>query len=259
MPGFSLSSVDGLLFDLDGVLFVGDRPIDGAQETLDGLRKHGVPCRFLTNTTTRSFDSLYEKIQGLGLNIGKGEVFSPPRIAARYLRKMGAPRCLLVLEEDTAKEFAEFPQDDKHPEVIVIGHYGNRWTYDLLNRLFKLVMDGAEIVALHKGRFWQTDEGLTLDIGAFVAGLEHATGKKATVIGKPSPTFFRLALEDMGVEPERAAMIGDDIVNDIKGAQDAGMTGILVKTGKYRPDYVAKSDVKPDFIFDSVADLQKYL
>ncbi len=141
----------------------------------------------------------------------------------------------------------------------MIGHYGNRWNYDLLNHLFKLIMDGAEMLALHKGRFWQTENGLTLDIGAFVAGLEHATGKKAIVIGKPSPTFFRLALEDMGVEPDRAVMIGDDIINDIKGAQDAGMTGILVKTGKYRPDYVSKSDVKPDLVLDSVADLQNYL
>lgn len=259
MAPFSLPAVDGLLFDLDGVLYISDNLIEGALETIDALKKHGVPCRFLTNTTTRSFDSLYEKIHTFGLNIDKPEVFSPPRIAARYLRKMGAPRCLLILEEDTAREFAEFPQDDRHPEVIVLGHYGNRWNYDLLNHLFHLVMDGAEMVALHKGRFWQTEDGLALDIGAFVAGLEHATGKQATVIGKPSPTFFRLALEDMGVEPVRAAMVGDDIINDIKGAQDAGMLGILVKTGKFRTDYIAKSNVKPDLILDSIKDLLAYL
>ena len=109
------------------------------------------------------------------------------------------------------------------------------------------------MIALHKGKFWQTEDGLQMDIGAFVAGLEYVTGQTATVIGKPSRTFFETALIDMGVKPARAAMIGDDIDSDIGGAQAAGMKGILVKTGKYREELVNKSSVKPNVVVDSIS------
>lgn len=259
MASFSLDSVRGFLFDLDGVLFVGNQVIEGAIETVEHLKKNHFPCRFVSNTTTRSLDSLYKKVSRLGLPIQKREILTPPRIAAMYLREKGRPRCLLILEDDTKTEFAEFPVDEENPEVIVVGHYGNRWNYDLLDRLFKMVMRGAELVALHKGRFRQVAEGLKLDIGAFVTGLEYVTGKEATVIGKPSQMFFELALQDLGLPANQVAMVGDDIYNDIGGARNAGMSGILVKTGKYRGDFVSNSSVIPDLIIDSVASLREML
>ncbi|UCD63781.1 MAG: TIGR01458 family HAD-type hydrolase [Candidatus Zixiibacteriota bacterium] len=255
----SLGDIGGLLFDLDGVLFVGDTVVDGAVETVAYIKSKGIPCRFVTNTTTRSLDSLYQKTSRLGFDIDKDEIISPPRIAARYLRKKGRPSVLLILEEGTKQEFSEFPKDDVNPDFIVIGHYSDRWNYTLLNRLFHLIMNGAGLLALHKGRFWQTDKGLTLDIGAFVTGLEYSTGATATVIGKPSETFFKLALESIGVEAEKAAMVGDDIVSDIGGAQKAGLKGVLVKTGKYRQEVADSSDVTPDLTIDSVASLRDLL
>ena len=117
-----------------------------------------------------------------------------------------------------------------------------------MNKVFGMVIRGAEMVALHKGRYWQMEDGLRMDIGAFVAGLEYVTGKSATVIGKPSESFFSLVLEDLGLGAGEVVMIGDDIINDIQGAQKAGMQAVLVKTGKYRPELVETSDVKPDLI-----------
>lgn len=259
MGGFSLKNVRGFLFDLDGVLYVEDTLIEGAAETIDYIKSRNIPCRFLTNTTTRSLDALYQKTNRLGLNIGKDEIFTPAKIAARYLRKKGKPRLLLLLQENTKLEFAGFPQDETNPEVIVIGHYSDRWNYTLLNRLFHLIMNGAELLALHKGRYWQTDKGLTLDIGAFVTGLEYATGTVATVVGKPSEGFFRLAVEDMGIEPQQTVMVGDDINSDIGGAQFAGLAGVLVKTGKYREEIARKSSIQPQLVIDSVATLKKLL
>ena len=118
-----------------------------------------------------------------------------------------------------------------------------------------MVRGGAEIVALHKGRYWQTEHGLQVDIGVFVAGLEYATGKPATVIGKPSATFFRMGLKDLGVDPESVVMVGDDIEADVGGAQRAGVRGVLVRTGKYRPDDLERSDLAPDAVITSIADL----
>ena len=93
----------------------------------------------------------------------------------------------------------------------------------------------------------------------FVAGLEYVSGSKATIVGKPSTDFFDLALKSMDLPPGKVAMIGDDIDSDVGGGQNAGLLGILVKTGKYREDYVAESDVEPDAIIDSFADLPRRL
>ena len=254
-----LKHTKGFLFDLDGVLFIGDAVIPGAIETVQYLKNNNYPCRFLTNTTTRSFDSLYEKLNRLSLPIEKNELFSPPKIAVHYLKQIGKPSLCLILEDDTKSEFSDFPVNEQTPDYIVIGHYSDRWNYDLMQRLFDMVMNGSKILALHKGRYWQTDQGLTLDIGAFVAGLEHATGQKAIVIGKPSETFFKIALDDIGIKSADAVMIGDDIINDIKGAQEAGLKTILVKTGKYRQELIERANVTPDAIIDSIAKLQELL
>ncbi len=255
MPGFSLKKARGFLFDLDGVLYVGDRAVPGAVEAIDFIRSKGIPCRFTTNTTTRSLESLHRKVTAFGLPVEKKEIFSATTAAAVYLRHKGSPACFFMLTEDPLKDFAEFPTSDTEPEYVVVGDVGKRWGYDLMNKVFNMLVNGAELIALHKGRYWQMEDGLRMDIGAFVAGLEYVTGKTATVIGKPSLAFFMYALEDMGLSAGKVVMVGDDINNDIGGAQKAGMKAVLVKTGKYREDLVAHSDIKPDLVIESIADL----
>lgn len=249
--------IEAILFDLDGVLFIGDKPIEGAIKTINYLKSKNIPLRFLTNTTTQSFDSLFEKISGMGLPVEKSELFAPPKMAAEYLKKFGNPTVKLILTESTAREFESFEKSDDNPDYIVMGHFEDKWDYDLMQNLFDLVMNGSKMLALHKGRFWQTESGLTLDIGAFVIGLEHATGQKAVSIGKPSETFFKIALDDIGLDANDAIMIGDDLTNDIMGAQNAGIKAMLVKTGKFRQEILDSSDTKPDLVIESVAELEK--
>lgn len=249
----------GLLFDLDGVLYVGDEPIEGARETIGWIKAKGIPARFLTNTTTRSLATLYEKLQRLELPIELDEVFSPPRIAAEWLRKKGSPSVLLVLNDDTRHEFDEFTEDPDKPDYLVLGDNGNNWDYLLLNRLFNLLLEGSEMLALHKGKMWKTEQGMRMDIGAFVTGLEYTSGKKATVIGKPEKPFFELAIASMKLSPSDTVMIGDDINNDIRGAKAVGARAILVRTGKYREELVKRAAVQPDLVIDSVADLKELL
>lgn len=254
-----LRNIKGLLFDLDGVLYIGERPIDGAVEAVRQLKQRGIPCRFTTNTTVRSLESLYRKLVGLGLPVERDEVFGVIRAALSYLRARGKPTCHFLLTEGPLADFAEFPQDSDNPEIVLMGDLGKSWNWEMVNDVFRMLVAGAELVALHKGRYWQTENGLRIDIGAFVAGLEYATGKTATVIGKPSQEFFRLALEDMGLPASEVAMIGDDINSDIGGAQQAGMRGILVRTGKYREELVRASEVTPDLVIDSIANLPALL
>jgi HAD superfamily hydrolase (TIGR01458 family) len=254
-----LSGIKGLLGELDGTLFVDDQLIPGAAEAVERLKFSRLRVRFTTNTTTKSLASFHRKLMSLGLPIASTEVFGVIQAAQLHLRRLGSPTCKLVLSEDPGTDFAEFPQSNTRPDYIIICDTGKTWDYLLMNELFKLVMGGARMIALHKGKYWQTGDGLQMDIGALIAGLEYVTGQTATVIGKPSTEYFRLAAESLGLPPEQLAMVGDDIESDVGGAQAVGMTGILVRTGKYREALAAQSAVRPDLVVDSIAELDRLL
>lgn len=152
-------------------------------------------------------------------------------------------------------ENAEISIAEEDVDFVVVGDAGRDFTFERLNKALRLILDGAEILALEMDRYWRESEGLVLSTGPFVAALEYATGKKAEVMGKPSRQFFELALKDLGKRPKDAAMIGDDILTDVLGAQAMGMKGILVKTGKYRADLLAGSGITPDLVLESLAEL----
>ena len=255
----ALSSLKGILFDLDGVLYVGSKPIEGAIEAVARIRASGIPCRFVTNTSTLSLASLQHKINALGFSIPTNEIISAPQATLFYLQRQHDPVCRLLLADNIKKDFAQFRQSDTDVDYVVVGDIGTAWTYPLLNEVFNSLMQGAKLIAIHKNRFWQTEQGLQMDIGAFIDGLEYASGTQAMIIGKPSADFFRIALDDMGLQAADVAIIGDDIDADVAGGQRAGLKGILVKTGKYRQAYADASAVKPDLLIDSVADLPAML
>lgn len=257
--GMSTPIPKGILFDLDGVLYVGSQAIDGAIEAVARIRASGMPCRFVTNTSTLSLDSLQHKINALGFDVDRSEIFSAPQAAVLYLRQQPDAICRLLLKDDVKRDFDEFRQSALDANHIVVGDIGDAWSYRLLNEVFQCLSRGARLIAIHKNRFWQTEAGLQMDIGGFVEALEYASGVTAMIIGKPSRDFFQMALTDMGLAAGEAAIIGDDIDADVGGGQDAGLRGILVKTGKYRQAYAEKSQVKPDWVIDSIEALPALL
>lgn len=248
-------NVKGLLFDLDGVLYIDSQPIPGAIDAIANIRARGLPCRFITNTSTLSLASLQNKLAKLGFDIPAQEIISAPQAALLYLRQQRDPVCRLLLAEDVREDFMEFRQSDTEAQYIVIGDIGNAWNYDLMNEVFNCLMRGASLIAIHKNRFWQTEQGLRMDIGGFVQALEYASGCGTMLIGKPSADFFHAALDDLGLPPSEVAVIGDDIDTDVGGAQQAGMKGVLVRTGKYRQNYVDASAIQPDMVLNSIVDL----
>jgi len=258
MKPADISAADAFLFDMDGVWFVGDRAIPGAARTLARIRELCKPLRIVTNTTTRTRDQLAAKLQGLGFDIRPDEIVNSVHAAVLYLKTQGSPSCHLIVADNIRPLFAAFPTSGT-PDFVVIGDVGDEWSYAVLNEAFRMVMGGARMLALHKGRYWQVEEGLRLDMGAFVAGLEYATGSEAIIAGKPSRTMFDAALADMGVDASRAIMVGDDILSDVGGAMAAGIRGVLVKTGKYRESLAADSGVTPHLVIESVAALADLL
>lgn len=243
------------------MLYVGDAPVAGARETLAFLEEREVPFRFVSNTTRRSRRSIAERLAGLGYRIPADLIVTSPVAAVARMRERGQRRCFLLTTGDVREDFEQegIAVAEEDVDVVIVGDAGENFTYDRMNAAFRLLENGAELVALEKDRYWMGGDGLMLSAGPFVAGLEYAAGVRAEVMGKPSQAFFALALREMGVSPDGAAMIGDDIFTDVGGAQAAGLAGILVKTGKYREEVVRRSGVTPDLVIESLAALPEYL
>ncbi|MBE9553486.1 MAG: TIGR01458 family HAD-type hydrolase [Proteobacteria bacterium] len=229
-------TIRGVLLDIGGVLYVGDQPVDGAREALEGLRAAGLALRFITNTTSSPKRSVLDKLARMGFDIEPQELFTPAAAARDWLAVRGCTPWLLVAEP----LLEDFPDRDGEPDTVVIGDAGPGFTYEALNRAFRLIMDGAPLIALAKNRYFMQPDGLTLDAGAFVTALEFAAGVEATVLGKPAPDFFIAALSSIGCPAGEAVMIGDDWESDVDCAMEAGLGGILVKTGKYAQGDEAK-------------------
>jgi HAD superfamily hydrolase (TIGR01458 family) len=249
-------SIRGLLIDLDGVLYQGGKAIPGACEAIEYLTRKKVPFRCISNTTRKCRKTLCSQLSAMGFAIPKEDIFTPPQAAITRMKNAGKNRFYLLATGDVDQDFIEAGiRTSAEVDYVIVGDAGDVASYNNLNTAFRLLMEGAELIALEKDRYWMAHDGLSLSAGPFVSALEFATGKTAVVMGKPSKTFFDLALRDLDLLPGEAAMIGDDIHTDVGGAQAAGMTGILVRTGKFRGDILQKSLVKPDRILDSIANL----
>jgi HAD superfamily hydrolase (TIGR01458 family) len=250
-----MKNIKGFLIDLDGVIYIEEQTIPGAVEAVNWLRQQAFSVRFLTNTTMHSRDTLVAKLSRFGIQADPGEMFSTAVVAAKWLADKGISRVQLLLTEDAKKDFDGFEITDSQPEVVVVGDLGPGFTFDILNRAFLSVKAGAQLVALQRGRWWQTKSGLAIDAGAFVVALEYATETEAELIGKPNRAYFEMALADIGLDPAHVAMVGDTVDSDISGAQAVGMPTILVRTGNYAIDAQKPLPVQPDWTIDSIADL----
>jgi HAD superfamily hydrolase (TIGR01458 family) len=256
-----MKDVRGFLIDLDGVLYVGDKEIEGARESIELLWDRNYRFRFVSNTTRKCRNTIAEQLSSMGFDIPVEYIFTPPLAAVACMKNAGKHHCYLLTTGDVYRDFEhEYICDTgSGVDFVIIGDAGDKLTYDSMNTAFRHLMNGADLIALEKDRYWMAPGGISLSAGPFVQALEFATGKTATIVGKPSKTFFNLALSDMGLCADQVAMIGDDILTDIGGARTMGIKGILVRTGKYRKNAADHSLVKPDCIIDSIAQLRDIL
>jgi HAD superfamily hydrolase (TIGR01458 family) len=219
----------------------------------------------LTNTTSRTRGSIAGTLASAGFPLAAEDILTAPAVTAAYLAEHhpGA-RCSLLNSGDIREDLAgvtllDEADTDTVPDVVIVGGAGPEFDYTALNRAFGHLQRGARLVAMHRNLYWRTDEGLELDSGAFLAGLEQAARTTAEITGKPAPAFFEAALAHLGVGAGEALMVGDDIESDVLAAQRAGVTGVLVKTGKYLPETHRAASGKPDHVLDSIADLPSLL
>jgi HAD superfamily hydrolase (TIGR01458 family) len=245
-----------ILIDIDGVLTVSWRPLPGAAEALTWLRDQGLPVALLTNTTSRTRASIAAALRETGFPVGVDDIVTAPAITAAYLAEhCPGARCLLLNSGDVREDLPGVRLVDDEPDVVVIGGAGPEFGYEALNLVFGHLRRGARLVAMHRNLYWRTDEGLRLDTGAFLEGLEKASGTEAEVVGKPAEAFFTTALAGLAADHAQALMVGDDIETDVLAAQRCGITGVLVKTGKYLPETHRHAIGSPDHVLGSFADV----
>lgn len=270
----ALHGVAGLILDADGVIILRGEAIPGALEAIADLEARGVPYRVVTN-----FSMAHRTTLAANLAARHGRPFDPDRLitassaAASYTAARYAGRPIVVVAApDARREFAGqdlVPLETAEPgrvDAVIIGDAGDDLSYRNMDALFGLIRGGADFLAMHRNPWWLTPKGPTLDAGAIVAGLEFAVGRRATVLGKPSPEVFRQALAgiraDRGTRTPAAAvaMVGDDPDADVRGAQRVGLRGILVLTGKTTADHVADARLgrgrrAPDAIAASLSEV----
>jgi HAD superfamily hydrolase (TIGR01458 family) len=242
------------------VIYEGDEPVAGAADAVAWLVEEGIAHLFLTNTTSRPRSALIEKLAGLGVDTTPDRILTPPVAAARWLETHAPGPAALFVPEATAAEFGDLPRLAADAESgaasVVLGDLGTAWDFATLNRAFRLLMAEPRpaFVALGMTRYWRAEDGLRLDVAPFVKALEHATGAEAVVLGKPAPAFFDTALDLLGLAAGECVLVGDDIVSDVGGAQEAGITGLLVRTGKFR-EADLEGAIRPDAVLHSFAEL----
>jgi phospholysine phosphohistidine inorganic pyrophosphate phosphatase len=254
----------GILFDLDGVFFVGDSAIAGGAETIRWLDAEHVPYLFVTNTTSHPRSHLVDTLERCGISTTPDRILTPAVAAREWLSEHGREPVALFVPDATAAEFGSLerlPRDaDGGAAAVVIGDLGEAWTFSEMNRAFRLLMGNPRpaLVALGMARYWRDTDGLVLDNGPFVQALAFASGLDPVVTGKPAGTFFELACHRLGTPHRQVVMVGDDIRGDVGGALDAGLQAVLVKTGKYHPSDL-RQRIHPDAVLESVADVPAWM
>jgi HAD superfamily hydrolase (TIGR01458 family) len=252
---------DGVLLDIDGVLTVSWEPLPGAVATIHWLQAEGIEFRLLTNTSSRTRREIAALLARAGMDLEEGHVLTAVTSAAGYLREHHAGLgCFVLNEGDIGEDLEGVARVDAgEAGVVLLGGAGPSVGYKEQNGAFRMAMAGTPIVALHRNLRFQTADGPALDMGAFIVGLEAATDSKVTVVGKPAPAFYAAALADIGMAADAVVMVGDDIHADVFGAQDVGISGALVKTGKFRPSDLQANTTQPDHVLTDIAQLPDLL
>jgi len=245
-----------ILIDFDGVIKLGDKPAPDAEKFFDFINENKIPACILSNSTLRTGELINEFFSSHRIKL------SIPAITAfdatvSFVKKNY--KKVQVYCRDYLIHFFEDMIDNENPEAIVIGDIKDKWNYQIMNDIFMKVFSGADLIAMHKNKYWNPHGELLIDAGAFIKGIEFATSKEAILIGKPSPLYFKSALEKIGANPEKEfIMLGDDLENDVNAAQSISGKGVLIYTGKTK--FPLKGNlIIPDLEINTLIEMIEYL
>ncbi len=261
----SSKKIKGILSDLDGTIYFKGKPIPGSIETILSLNEKGVKLLFFTNTDSKSPDTILKNLYNYGFNVKKEELFTPIIALKEFLSKKPASTLFLVTTEEVKEEFKKFSiikefENSKIPDYVIIGDFHDKWDVNQLNHAFKYVMKGAKLLGTQGNRYYLDKKAEpVLDTGSFVKMVANAANVEPLIFGKPSREYFLQALIKINLKAEEVIVIGDDIESDIQGAINAGLRGVLVRTGKGKFIDLDGLSIKPFKIIESFNQIFKIL
>ncbi|MBX6771165.1 MAG: TIGR01457 family HAD-type hydrolase [Chloroflexi bacterium] len=257
-----MADIRGVLFDLDGVIYLGARPLPGVQELFDWLEATGRPYCLVTNNSTRTPVQYQAVLQGMGIHVPLSTIFTSALATAQYLQKLyPAGTSVYVIGEDGIHEAlaqAGFQEDSRRPAIVCVG-LDRHLTYEKLRTGCLAIRAGAHFVATNPDRTLPTEDGLVPGNGAIVAALQTATDVEPIVIGKPSATMIDLAIERLGTPKEATVIIGDRLDTDIAAGAAAGIATALVLTGVHRLEDIPRFPAPPDFVVQDLIEFRAAL
>jgi 4-nitrophenyl phosphatase len=252
----TLATTTHLIIDMDGVLYLGDQPMRGLREFFAFLRERNIRFILATNNSTRTPQAYVEKLAGMGVTVSPEEILVSGQATARFLAREYAPGTRVhvfgmpSLRQAITEEGFVLADEDVQ---LVVASMDREVTYEKLKRATLLIRGGARFIATNLDPTNPSEEGLLPGTGSMIAALETASGTRAQAIGKPQPTMYQLAMEQMGASPETTAAIGDRVDTDILGGKKAGLTTICVLSGS--SSRAEAEAVETDLIFDDIAHL----
>jgi len=252
----------GFIFDLDGCIYLGNRPIEGASETVSMLREAGKKILFLTNNSTKTAQEYVDKLAGMGIKAIKGEILTSSAATAVYLKRIGPGECFVLGGRGLVQALREEGfsviegNESKRARYVVCG-LDVHLTYEKLAAACYAIQNGAKFIATNMDPRLPLEGGYVPGAGSIVEAVATATGVRPTVIGKPSRRIMGIALRAMGLDSSEVVMVGDTLKIDILAAKRSGITGVLVLSGSTKEEDLERSRIVPDAVIPSVAELQK--
>ncbi|MBK8945080.1 MAG: HAD hydrolase-like protein [Ignavibacteriae bacterium] len=247
-----------ILIDLDGVLRIGNNIAEFAEEFLNFIESNKIPACILSNSSLFTSEQIenYFSSNNIEINI---PIITAIDSAYDYLKRR-YKKVAIYTSENVVAKFSEFLEYE-NPEAVLIGDIGENWNYKLMQTVFEYVRSGAELIAVHKNRFWNfPGKGIQLDAGTFIHGIEFAASTSATIIGKPSKIYFESALRKIGFdENTKFIMLGDDLETDMYGAKKIYAETILILTGKTKLPIPENLKIYVNHIAENLLDVKKIL
>ncbi len=258
------SEAQGLIFDMDGVLWRGGEPLPGIQSTFSLLRERQIPFVLATNNATQTFEQVRSRMENAGVEIHPNEVLTAAVGAASYLGQHVPAGSSIYVVGDAALHHAleeagyRVMESSNEVSAVVVGMDWSL-TWEKLAEANYALMKGAFFLGTNPDVSFPTERGLAPGNGAILAALETAAGREATIFGKPEPHLFLEALQRTDTPATHTVAIGDRLETDILGGKRAGLLTALVLTGVTTQEQVASSDIQPDWVFEDLEELSREL
>jgi len=259
--GPRLRALESFLIDLDGTIYLGPEPIPGAADFIRFLRAGGRRYLFFTNNSSKDAEQYADKLSRMGIPTGPEDVLTSGEATVRYLLSETPYRRVYAVGTPSFEaelQRAGFTLSHDGAEAVVLA-FDRSLTYEKLERACLLLRTGLPYFATNPDKVCPTDYGYIPDCGSMAALLREASGRWPEFIGKPNPAMIRMGMQKLGATPETTAMVGDRLYTDMQMAYNAGTASVLVLSGETKQEDLDKAERKPDWVFESVRELQQAL